>query len=115
MENYKLKRYIIIFESICKKFGKNNYKSWWIWNWKTKFHQYKTPISIKKIDINKIVVSYKVSFGKKGFKYFISCKDPKKDKPLCIFPSKITAYRKDFYEVKHISFFIKNDELLKKI
>ena len=30
----------------------------------------KGPISIKNIDINKIVVSSKVSFGKKGFKYF---------------------------------------------
>ena len=32
------------------------------------FHQHKEPISIKNIDINKIVVSYRVSFGKKGFK-----------------------------------------------
>ena len=38
---------------------------------KQKFHQYKRPVSIKNIDINKIVVSNKVSFGKKGFKYFI--------------------------------------------
>ena len=32
---------------------------------KQKFHQYKRPILIKIIDINKIVVSDKVSFGKK--------------------------------------------------
>ena len=38
---------------------------------KQKFHQHKRPISIKNIDINKIVVSNKVSFGKKSFKYFI--------------------------------------------
>ena len=38
---------------------------------KQKFHQHKRPISITYIDINKIVVSNKVSFGKKGFKYFI--------------------------------------------
>ena len=30
---------------------------------KLKFHQHKRPISIKNIDINKIVVSNKVSFG----------------------------------------------------
>ena len=36
-----------------------------------KFHQYKRPISIKNKDVNKIVVFNKVSFGKKGFKYFI--------------------------------------------
>ena len=30
---------------------------------KQKFHQHKKPISIKNIDINKIVVSNKASFG----------------------------------------------------
>ena len=45
---------------------------------KEKFRQHKKPISIKNIDINKTVVSNKVSFGKKGFKYFISYKDAKK-------------------------------------
>ena len=46
---------------------------------KQKFHQHKGPISIKNIDINKIVVSNKVSFGKNGFKYFIGDKDAKKN------------------------------------
>ena len=32
---------------------------------KQKFHQHKRPISIKNKDINKIVESNKVSFGKK--------------------------------------------------
>ena len=41
---------------------------------KQKFHQHR---SIKNIDINKIVVSSKVSFGKKGFKYLIGYKDDK--------------------------------------
>ena len=31
---------------------------------KQKFHQNKRPISIKNIDINKMVLSIKVSFGK---------------------------------------------------
>ena len=31
------------------------------------FHQHQNPISIDNIDINKIVVSSKVSFGKKDF------------------------------------------------
>ena len=38
---------------------------------KQKFHEHKEPISVKNIDVNKIVVSNKVSFGKRGFKYFI--------------------------------------------
>ena len=34
---------------------------------KYKFHQHNSPISINNIDINKIIVSNKVTFGKKGF------------------------------------------------
>ena len=45
---------------------------------KQKFHQRKEPISTKDKDMNKIVVSNKVSFGKKGFKYFIGYTDAKK-------------------------------------
>ena len=37
---------------------------------KQKFHQHKKLISIKHVDINKIV-SNKIFFGKIGFKYFI--------------------------------------------
>ena len=40
--------------------------------------QYKNPILEDNIDINKILVSNKVSFGKKHFKYFIGYKDAKK-------------------------------------
>ena len=39
---------------------------------KQKFHQHKGPISIKNVDMDKIV------FSKKGFIYFIGYKDPKK-------------------------------------
>ena len=39
-----------------------------------KFHQHKKPTLIKNIDINKVVVFNKVSFGKKGFKYFLAIK-----------------------------------------
>ena len=45
---------------------------------KQKFHQHKRPISIKNIDISKLVVWNKVSFGKNGFKYFIGYKDTQK-------------------------------------
>ena len=34
---------------------------------KYKFHQYKRPISTDNIDVNKIVVSNKISFGKNDF------------------------------------------------
>ena len=41
------------------------------------FHEHKSPISINNIDINKIVVSNKLHFGKQDFKYFIGYKDVK--------------------------------------
>ena len=59
------------------------------------------------IDINKIAVSNKVSFGKKGFKHFIGYKDAKKITPLCIFLPKMSPYRRDFDDAKYISFFNK--------
>ena len=43
-----------------------------------KYHQYKKPISIKSININKITESNQVPFGKKGFKYYNGYKDAKK-------------------------------------
>ena len=82
---------------------------------KQKFHKYKRPISIKNIDINEIVVSNKVSFGKKGFKYLIGYKDAIKIRPLFIFLSKMSAYRKDLnIETKYMPFLLKDDELLEK-
>ena len=71
---------------------------------KHKFHQYKKPSSIKNIDINKMVVSDKVSFGKNGFKYSIDYEDAKKSRSLCISLTKMSAYRRDFDETKYISF-----------
>ena len=81
---------------------------------KEKFHQNKRPISIKNIDINEIVVSNKVSFGKKGFKYFIGNKDAIKIRPFYIILPKVSAYRRDFDENKYMSFLRKYDELLEK-
>ena len=74
---------------------------------KYKFHQHKNPFSINNIDINKIVVSNKVSFGKKDLKYFIGYKNAKRNKPLCISLEKMSAYRRDFYETKLYFFYKK--------
>ena len=59
------------------KVGKN-FLSLVILKLKNKFYQDKSPISINNKDITKIVVSKKVSFSKKGFKYFAGYKDGKK-------------------------------------
>ena len=74
---------------------------------KQKSHQHKESISIKHIEINKMAISNKVQFGKKGFKYFNSYKDAKNVRPLCICLLEKTAYRKDFDETKFMSFFDK--------
>ena len=70
MENYKLKK---IYKNlkVYIKMEKTIIKSGDIEIEKQKFHQHKRPILINNIDINKIVVSNKVSFGKKGFEYFM--------------------------------------------
>ena len=38
---------------------------------KQKCHQHKGPISIKNVDIDKVIVPNKVPFGKKGFKVLL--------------------------------------------
>ena len=70
-EKYKfLKAYIKIEKVI--KFGD-------IELYKQRFHQHKEPISIE------IVASNKVSFGKKGFKYFIGYKNVIYLIDLCVY------------------------------
>ena len=51
-----------------------------------KFHQHKETISIKNIDINKIVVSYKVSFIKKDLNTLLAAKVLKKKTIMYISP-----------------------------
>ena len=79
-----------------------------------KFHRYKSPILIDYIDINKIVVSNKISYGKNDFKYFIGYKDAKRIRPLCILLPKISAYRRNFDKTKCVSFLTKDEKLLEK-
>ena len=60
-----MKKYILFFT--IHKLGKKIIE-------KYKFHQYKSPVSIKNVNISKIVLSKRVSFGKKDRKYFIDYK-----------------------------------------
>ena len=66
------------------------------------------------VDINKILVSNEIYFGKNGFKYSTGYKDGKKVKPLFVMLPKTSMYRTDFDETKYMFFFIKNDELIEK-
>ena len=76
---------------------------------KHKFHQHKEPISIKNIDVNKIAISNKVSFGKKWFKYLIGYKDPKKLDLHVYFSPKWLHIQKTLMKL-NLSFLIKDDD-----
>ena len=87
-----------------------------------KFYQNKSPISISYIDINKIVVSNKLPFGKQDFEYFIGYKYSEKIKALCTFCLHMIMYEKNFVENRRIYFliqeekvFIKYMEILEKV
>ena len=43
-----------------------------------------------------------------------SAKKMLKNRPLCIFLPKMSAYRRDFSETKYISFLVKDSELLEQ-
>ena len=74
---------------------------------KLKFYQQKSPISIGDVDINNMIVSNRVSFGKKSFKFSIGHKSDRKARLLCIMLPKMSAYKRDFDETKYIFFLSK--------
>ena len=80
-----------------------------------KFHQNKGPFSINDIDIDKIVVSNKLPFGKQDLKYFIGYIVSVKNRPLCIFRPQIVIYKRNFDENRRISFLIKKEKFLLNI
>ena len=72
------------------------------------FHQYESPISTNNIDINKIVVSNKFTFGKQDFKYFIGYRDNKEIRPLCIFFLEMSTYKRYSDKTKYMYFMIED-------
>ena len=51
---------------------------------KPKFHQHKSPTSIYDVNVDRIVLSSRVPFGKKGFKYFIGYEDDSEKKYVLV-------------------------------
>ena len=72
-----------------------------------KFHQNKSPILINARDINRIVVSNKLLFGKQDFKYFTGYIDSVKIRSLWIFHPQMIIYKRNFEENRCIYFFNK--------
>ena len=71
---------------------------------------------LKDVDIEKVLVSKKISFGEKNHKYFIGyLYDDHKVKPFHIMLSKTSAYVKGFDgQTKMMYFLIEDDDLLEK-
>ena len=66
------------------------------------------------IDLNKILVSKKESYGtKNSLKNFIGYNDNNVIRPLCIRLPKMTGYAKNFDENATMSFRVNNKQLLK--
>ena len=83
---------------------------------KYKFYRHKSPAFLKDVDIEKILVSKKISSGKKKCKYFIGfLYNDNKVKPLLVMLPKFSAYVKRYDgQTKLMYFLIENGDLLEK-
>ena len=77
----------------------------------------KIVISLKllSVDLDQMVVFYKLKHNHEGFKYFIGYLEIEIVKPLCIILPQMSGYIKYFENgCKNMSFFIKDDEVWDK-
>ena len=82
---------------------------------KSNFYKNKKLFNIHDLDINKIVVAEKESYGTKySLKYFTGYKDDDFIRPLCIKLPQIIGYVKNFDSNKTMSFKVGDNKLLKK-
>ena len=72
---------------------------------KSNFYENKKASKIDEIDVDKIVISQRESYGKKGsLKYFIGCTDNDVIRPLCIKLPHTIRYVEPFNNNKTMSF-----------
>ena len=82
---------------------------------KSTFHKKKKLFSIHNLDVNKILVSKKESYGiKNSLRYFIGYNDADVIRPLCIKLPQMIGYVKHFDTNKTMSFKVGDNKLLKK-
>ena len=81
---------------------------------KNKLYHNKTPILLKDIDIEKVLVSNKISFGEKNHKYFIAyLYNDNEVKPLHIMlPETSACVKSDDGQTKWIYILTEDDDLL---
>ena len=82
---------------------------------KSSFCKKKKLFSLNDIDVNKILVSKKESYGtKNSLKYFTGHNDGDVIRPLCILLPQMICYVKHFDSNKTMSFQVSDNKLLKK-
>ena len=82
---------------------------------KSNYYKNKKLFSLKDIDVNKILVSKKESYGtKNSLKYFIGYSDDDVIRPLCVILPQMIGYVKHFDSNKTMSFKVSDNKLLKK-
>ena len=83
---------------------------------KNKFYRHKTPNLLKDVDIKKVLVSNKIPFDEKNYKYFIGYMyGNHKVKPLHIMLPKTSTYVKSSDgQTKLMYILIEDDDLLEK-
>ena len=82
---------------------------------KSNFYKNKKLFNIHDLDVNKILVSKKESYGtKNSLKYFIGYNDDDVIRPLCIKLPQMIGYVKCFDSNKTMSFRVNDNKLLKK-
>ena len=82
---------------------------------KSNFYKNKKLFSIHDLDVNKILVSKKESYGtKNSLKYFIGYNDDDVIRPVCIKLPEIIGYVKHFDSNKTMSFKASDNKLLRK-
>ena len=82
---------------------------------KSIFYKNKKLLNIHDVDVNKILVSKKGSYGTKNpLKYFIGYNDDDVIRPLCIKLPQMIGYVKNFDSNKTLPFKVGDNKLLKK-
>ena len=82
---------------------------------KKNIHRSKEPIDLLSVDLDRIVVSYKLKRNDEGFKHFIGYLENGIVKPLCIILSQMDGYIEYFENgSKNMTFLIKDDEVWDK-
>ena len=82
---------------------------------KSTFYKNKKLFNIHGIDVNKILVSKKESYGtKNSLKYFIGYNDDEVIRPLCLKLNQMVGYVEHFDASKTMSFKVSDNTLLKK-